>query len=188
MRGWVAGGGRLVIVGGTAGPSSLSAFPDVILPYRPTATTDVDPGVARRPARRAARRRAGDLPALSGELAGGRALASVGDRVVAAERAVRQRRRDDRRLRPDRRLDRRDRAGEGLWRRLLPPRSSGGPVIGDDSQIVSAASQLPSLALPPIGGLIALLGAYILLIGPINYLVLQAPRQARVGVGHDAGR
>ncbi|MEJ7697452.1 MAG: hypothetical protein WKF78_12725 [Candidatus Limnocylindrales bacterium] len=27
MRGWIAGGGRLVIVGGTAGPSSLSAFP-----------------------------------------------------------------------------------------------------------------------------------------------------------------
>ncbi len=41
LRGWVAGGGRLVIVGGTAGPSSLSAFPDDLLPYRPTATIDV---------------------------------------------------------------------------------------------------------------------------------------------------
>ncbi|HUP55794.1 MAG TPA: hypothetical protein VM408_09830, partial [Methylomirabilota bacterium] len=39
LRGWVAGGGRLVIVGGTSGPSSLSAFPDAMLPYRPTATT-----------------------------------------------------------------------------------------------------------------------------------------------------
>ncbi len=43
----------------------------------------------------------------------------------------------------------------------------------DDSQIVQAVSQLPSLALPPIGGLLALLGAYILLIGPINYFVLK---------------
>ncbi|MEJ7697451.1 MAG: hypothetical protein WKF78_12720 [Candidatus Limnocylindrales bacterium] len=60
-----------------------------------------------------------------------------------------------------------------LWRRMLPVRSVGGPVIADDSQIVAAASQLSSLALPPIGGLIALLGAYILLIGPINYLVLR---------------
>jgi hypothetical protein len=34
-------------------------------------------------------------------------------------------------------------------------------------------SQLPALALPPIGGLLALLGAYILLIGPVNYLVLR---------------
>ena len=60
-----------------------------------------------------------------------------------------------------------------MWRRLLPSRTVGGPVLGDDSQILSAASQLPSLALPPIGGLIGLLGAYILLIGPINYLVLR---------------
>ena len=41
LRGWVAGGGRLVIVGGTAGPNSLSAFPDALLPYRPTATLDI---------------------------------------------------------------------------------------------------------------------------------------------------
>jgi hypothetical protein len=45
-------------------------------------------------------------------------------------------------------------------------------VLFDDSQLVGAVSQLPSLALPPIGGLFALLIAYIALIGPINYLVL----------------
>ncbi len=39
--------------------------------------------------------------------------------------------------------------------------------------LVNAVSQLPSLALPPIGGLIVLLGGYILLIGPINYMVLR---------------
>jgi hypothetical protein len=64
-------------------------------------------------------------------------------------------------------------AGEALWRRVLPARSYTGLVLGDDSQLVSAVSQLPSLALPPIGGLIGLLGAYILLVGPINYLVLR---------------
>ena len=46
-------------------------------------------------------------------------------------------------------------------------------MLFDDSQLVGAVSQLPSLALPPIGGLIALLIAYIALIGPINYLVLR---------------
>jgi hypothetical protein len=62
---------------------------------------------------------------------------------------------------------------QDLWRRLLPARTSGGLTFSDDNMLVSAVSQLPSLALPPIGGLILLLGAYILLIGPINYFVLR---------------
>ena len=41
LRGWIAGGGRLIIAGGTAGPKTLSAFPDSLLPYRPVVTTDV---------------------------------------------------------------------------------------------------------------------------------------------------
>ena len=32
LQGWLAGGGRMVIAGGTAGPARLSAFPDTILP------------------------------------------------------------------------------------------------------------------------------------------------------------
>ena len=38
---------------------------------------------------------------------------------------------------------------------------------------MNAVAQLPSLALPPVGGLFAILGLYILLVGPINYLVLR---------------
>ncbi len=172
LRGWVAGGGRLVITGGTAGPASLSAFPDALLPYRPTTTTDV-----------AASTLGGllgevpddatDLPALTGELAAGRALATSGDRVVAAELPYGAGNVTIVGFDPTVDWIADSNIGEGLWRRLLPPKASGGPIIGDDSQLVSAASQLPSLALPPIGGLIALLGAYILLIGPINYLVLK---------------
>ncbi len=60
-----------------------------------------------------------------------------------------------------------------LWRRVLPTRTSTGSIVGDDNQLLSAVSQLPQVALPPIGGLIALLGAYILLVGPVNYLVLK---------------
>ncbi|MGK2849397.1 MAG: hypothetical protein ACSLFN_00560 [Candidatus Limnocylindrales bacterium] len=172
LRGWVAGGGRLVIVGGTSGPSSLSGFPDLLLPYRPTATVDVAPGslgavLGELPAT------ATDLPALSGDLLGGRALASSGDRVVVGERAYGSGAVTLVGFDPTADWIAESNAGEGLWRRLLPTRTVGGPVVGDDSQIVQAASQLPSLALPPIGGLIALLAAYILLIGPINYLVLR---------------
>ena len=45
--------------------------------------------------------------------------------------------------------------------------------LADDSTIVSAVTNLPSLALPPIGGLLVLLLGYILLVGPVNYLVLR---------------
>lgn len=172
LRGWIAGGGRLIVTGGTAGPASLSAFPDSILPYRPTATTDVAPRslgalLGEIPAD------ATDLPALSGELIGGTALATTGDRVVAAERAYGSGAVTVIGFDPSADWIAGTRIAEGLWRRLIPTRAAGGLVIGDDSQIVSAASQLPSLALPPVGGLIALLGAYILLIGPINYVVLR---------------
>ena len=78
LQGWLASGGRLVIAGGTAGPATLSAFPDAILPYRPLATTDAAPqslaGLLGELPENAA-----DVVALSGDLIGGRALASVGD-------------------------------------------------------------------------------------------------------------
>ena len=85
LRGWVAAGGRLVIAGGTIGPRALTAFPDVLLAYRPSVTADVPVGDL-----------AGLLgsvpdgsrtvPALAGALTDGRTLATSGGSVVAAER------------------------------------------------------------------------------------------------------
>ena len=172
LRGWVAGGGRLVIVGGTSGPSSLSAFPDTLLPYHPTSTVDVAPSslvslLGDTPSATA------DVPALAGLLVEGRAMARVGEQVVAAERPYGSGLVTIVGFDPTATWLKGTSLAEGLWRRVIPTRSSGGPVVGDDSQIVQAASQLPSLALPPVGGLVALLGGYILLIGPVNYLVLR---------------
>jgi hypothetical protein len=172
LRGWVAAGGRLVIVGGTAGPKSLAAIPDVLMPYRPTATTDV-PAEALSGILGDAPAAAADLPALSGELVDGRALATVGDRVVAAERPYGTGQVTLLGFDPTTGWIAESKTSDGMWRRLLPARSSGGLVFSDDNMLVSAVSQLPSLALPPITGLIVFLGAYILLIGPINYLVLR---------------
>ncbi len=67
-------------------------------------------------------------------------------------------------------------AGDALWHRLMP--QATGPVLNplaitDDSQIVYALQNLPSIDLPPIEQLFILLIAYIALIGPINYLVLR---------------
>ena len=172
LRGWIAGGGRLILAGGSAGPATLSNFPDTILPYRPTGSTDVAPGslgglLGELPGT------ATDVLALSGELTAGRALATVGDRAVAAERAYGNGVVTLIGFDPSTPWIVDSKGAQGLWRNLLPARAAGGLAIVDDNQLVSAVSQLPALALPPIGGLLGLLGAYILLIGPINYLVLR---------------
>ena len=60
-----------------------------------------------------------------------------------------------------------------FWRRLIPQRTSQGLNLTSDGDLVNAVAQLPALALPPVGGLFAILGLYILLVGPINYLVLR---------------
>jgi hypothetical protein len=86
LRGWIAGGGRLVIVGGTSGADALNAFPDDLLPYRPTAVLDVDPSAVR-PVLGGLPAGAATLTALSGDLAHGRRLATSGDRVIAADMA-----------------------------------------------------------------------------------------------------
>jgi len=172
LRGWVAGGGRLVIVGGTAGPGTLSAFPDALLPYRPTATVEI-PAASLTGLVGSVPAGTPDLAALGGSLIEGRPLVTSGDRVVAAERGYGNGGVTLIGFDPSTPWIADGVAGETLWRRLLPSRSATGLVLGDDSQLVSAVSQLPALALPPIGGLIFLLGAYILLVGPINYLVLR---------------
>ena len=172
LRGWLALGGRLVIVGGTAGPSVLSGFPDAILPYRPATTDDVAAasltsllGVL--PAG------AADVPALAGSLDHGRALATSGDRVIAAEAPYGSGSVTVLGFDPTVGWIGASKSTGQLWQGLIPPRTSAATGMGDDSQILSAVQQLPSLALPPIGGLLLLLLGYIVLIGPINYLVLR---------------
>jgi hypothetical protein len=172
LRGWVASGGRLVIAGGTAGPKTISAFPDAILPYRPVVTTDA-PAASLAGLLGEIPPTATTLPALSGALIEGRSLASVGGQVVAAERAYGAG--SVALIGFDPTVDwiaKTDTSGD-LWRRLLPARSSGGLTFSDDSMLVNAVAQLPTLSLPPISGLLALLVAYILLIGPVNYLLLK---------------
>ena len=66
LRTWIAGGGRLVIVGGTGAADVLSAFPDDLLPYRPTRADRRRPRGPPAAARRAvppARRRSRPSPA-----------------------------------------------------------------------------------------------------------------------------
>ncbi|HEX2755621.1 MAG TPA: hypothetical protein VHM48_09165 [Candidatus Limnocylindrales bacterium] len=171
LRGWLALGGRLVIVGGTGGIGSLGGFPDDILPYRPTSTVDVAAAslislLGTPP------KDAGDVPAMAGDLIRGRALATSGDRVVAAQTPYGSGSVTILGIDPTVGWVAQATASRSLWPSLIPARSDGSVGMTDDSQIVSAVSNLPSLALPPLGGLLLLLFGYIALIGPLNYLIL----------------
>ncbi len=172
LRGWLALGGRLVIVGGTAGIGSLGGFPDDLLPYRPTATIDVA-AASLASLLGTTPKDAADVPAMAGELARGRALASSGDRVIAAQAPYGSGSVTILGVDPTVGWVAEAAANRSLWPSLIPARSEGSTAIGDDSQIVSAVGNLPALALPPLGGLLLLLFGYIALIGPLNYLVLR---------------
>jgi hypothetical protein len=172
LRGWLALGGRLVIIGGTGGIGALGGFPDDILPYRPTSTVDVAPAslaslLGSLP------KEAADIPAMAGELIRGQALATSGDRVVAAETDYGSGSVTILGVDPTVGWIGASNAVRSLWPNLIPPRSGGTVAMVDDSQIVTAVSNLPSLALPPTGGLLLLLIGYIALIGPLNYLILR---------------
>ena len=173
LRTWIAGGGRLVIVGGTAAADSLSAFPDDLLPYRPTGVVDVDPAVLQ-PLLGPPPEAAAPLTALAGDAGSGRVLATSGDRVIAADIAFGSGSVTLLGFDPATSwIAEGDAIDVPLWRRLLPPRSGGTVALVDDQTIVSAVGNLPSLALPPIGALLVLLAGYIVLVGPVNYLVLK---------------
>jgi hypothetical protein len=172
LRGWLALGGRLVIVGGSEGIGVLAGFPDDLLPYRPSGTVDVAPAslttlIGSVPSG------AADVPALAGELTRGRALATSGDRVIAAQAPYGSGTVTILGVDPTAGWLAESTAGRSIWPSLIPARSDGSASITDDTQIVSAVGNLPSLALPPLGGLLLLLFGYVALIGPLNYLVLR---------------
>jgi hypothetical protein len=172
LRRWIAAGGRLVIVGGSAGIGTLSAFPDDLLPYRPAATLDIDPSsllTLLGPLPKGAT----DLPAMAGALAHGRTLASSGGRAVAAELPYGSGHVTILGFDPTTAWLAKSTNTQALWRGVLPERIGDSALLIDDSQLVQAVYQLPSLALPPTSGLLVIIAAYILIIGPINYLILK---------------
>ena len=172
LRTWIAGGGRLVIIGGTAGADALSAFPDDLLPYRPTTTLDVDPA-SLRAVLGGVPDSATQLAAYAGDPGPGRVLATSGDRVIAADMTYGSGSVTLLGFDPTTSWIAEGDTYDGpLWRQLLPPRAAGTVSLADDQQIVGAVANLPSLALPPITGLLVLLLGYIILVGPVNYLVL----------------
>src|SRR5204862_7756149 len=90
---------------------------------------------------------ASDLPAMAGALTHGRALATSGDRAVAAELTYGSGRITLLGFDPTTRWLAESKSIDSLWRAALPARSSEGAQVTDDSQLVQAVYQLPLLAL-----------------------------------------
>ena len=180
MERWVAGGGQLIVLGGPDWQARTAAF-TALLPVQSLSAADQVPladlarwAGAAPPAEGAA------LTAASGALRPGamgldadeRPLLSVATtgagRViyVAVDLATPAFRGWD--------------GAASFWTRLLPDdRASaqfGGGVKGDDQvagQMVQALSFIPSLEVPPAELLLLMIVGYILLIGPVSYVVLR---------------
>src|SRR5688500_17809695 len=181
LRLWVGAGGELVVLGGTTDPGLLRSFNRdeiQLLPFSPTTTVEVQPAdlatmLGTIPATAAA------IPAVVGTHDHGSILARSGDNVVAASAGYGRGSVTLVGFDPAIEWIASSTAGDVLWHRLLPQRTGpNGPALNplniiDDSQIVYALQNLPSVDLPPIEQLLILLVAYIALIGPINYLILR---------------
>jgi hypothetical protein len=176
LRTWLAGGGRLTIVGGSGGLGLLAAFPDELLPFRPAVTIDVDPEAIRSLVGGTLPRGAEALPALAGSpAAGARALAGSGDQAIAADRPLGSGAVTLAGFDPSTPWLAESTSADVLWASLVPARGTARTplIVGDDGILVSLLGTMPALALPSIEGLLVLLLGYILLIGPVNYLVLR---------------
>jgi hypothetical protein len=192
LESWVRQGGRLVIGGGAGARKTVSGLGDrdgrleSLLPLIPDREVEVDalPGLTGLGGGEAVRV-PGPFLVSAGDLAQGRTLAEQDGLPLVRERSVGNGYIDFVAL---------DLAASpfdawagtmSFWARLIldsaaypqdmPPDMSPRQMHAD--QMTYALSNLPSLALPSVRGLTILLAAYILLVGPINYLVLRWRRR-----------
>ncbi len=175
MAQWVAAGGRLIILGGTTGITTLSALPADLLPFQPVQTTTVSTAdltslLGSLP------QGAADTAGLAGTLSRGTVMGRSGNFVYAAQASYGQGQVSIIGIDPSTAWLKGTDAADNLWHRVLPSATTAviSPFLfADDSSLLYALQNLPAVALPPIEQLFLLLLAYIALIGPINYLVLR---------------
>lgn len=173
LRTWVHLGGRLVILGGTTGLSSLDGFPADLLPFRPSHVVDVPVAdleslLGGLPAG------AVPAPALAGTLEQGVAIATSADDAYAAQVPVGRGSVALVGLNPATAWLAGSAAEAALWSRILPTENPAPRTTSvSDSYIVDALGTLPAVQLPPFEQLFAIIAAYVVTIGPLNYLVLR---------------
>lgn len=181
MERWVATGGQLVVVGGPDWQARTAGFADLLplddlaavdaVPHAPLAawagadsppaeTATVSTGTLRDDARALIRAEDGTVLASMRTIGAGRVILLGTDLATDAYRGWE--------------------GSPRLWARLLPSGAlleqffGGFPVAEEAANSMgSALSNLPSLEVPPAELLLVVIVGYILLIGPISYLVLR---------------
>ena len=174
LRTWLATGGTLVILGGSTGTATLGAFPADLLPFVPTTVIDASPSDLAA--------LLGELPpgastalALAGTLGRGTVLARSGDSVVAARVSQGRGSVAVIGIDPSTPWLAGSSTASGLWTRLLPsgPHGLEGSAAENEGSLVDALSNLPAVRLPGFEQLFILIVAYVIAVGPLNYLLLR---------------
>ncbi|HYI23107.1 MAG TPA: hypothetical protein VEX62_10770 [Candidatus Limnocylindrales bacterium] len=174
LRAWLATGGHLVVLGGSTGTATLTGFPEDMLPYRPERVADVPPSdleaiLGSLPAD------AGAAPAVVGTLVHGTSLASNADGVIAATSPYGQGSVALIGVDPTLPILADSTNVQAFWAVVLP--STGArtdPVLGgNDDHLVLSLGNLPSVQVPQFEQLAILVVAYVVAVGPLNYLVLR---------------
>ena len=179
---WISGGGELIVLGGADWQARTASFADV-LPIRSLAAIDAVPQAALAAWAGSATPAVAEDTVSSGPLVeDARSLIAAEDgtillsmRAVGGGRTI---------LIGTDLATEAYRGWEGsprIWSRVVPASASfeqffgGGMPIKEETQnaMTQALSNLPSLEVPPAELLLGVIVAYILLIGPISYVVLR---------------
>ncbi|MBX3000901.1 MAG: hypothetical protein KF893_20430 [Caldilineaceae bacterium] len=182
LESWVHDGGRLVIGGGGAARATASGLPASLLPMTPRSAIDVD-NLASLADFAAADpiRVPGPFVVARGDEITGQILAGDADLPLVVERRLGQGLVDiialDLAVAPFQGWT----GVTSFWEKLISPGAAYpewmpadmAPARAQTEQMSYALSMLPSLDLPSVRSLAILLGVYIIVIGPVNYLLLR---------------
>jgi hypothetical protein len=181
LKTWVRQGGRLVVGGGAGGSRTATGLPEALLPLMPGGVAEIEalPALADF-AEGQAIRVPGPFVVTTGQDGQGRTLVAQDGLPLVREQAIGSGFVDSVAL--DLAVSPFDAwvGTTAFWEQLLSPGAAYPEWLPPDvsdrqlkaGQMAYALSRLPALDLPSIRGLSLLLITYVLLVGPINYLVL----------------
>src|SRR3954454_2674734 len=172
---WLTTGGNLLVVDGSLGATMFGGFPPDLLPYDPAAVIDVTPvdlasnfghlpdGATAIPAVTGTIKKGVPLwQTANSEVIGARSPEGQGSVVLVG-------------LDPATEWFAGSDAADALWLAAVPARSGwdGTELPTDDAFLTNALGDLPAVQLPGADQLLLLILAYVVAIGPVNYLLLK---------------
>jgi hypothetical protein len=182
LQSWVQQGGRLVIGGGADAMRTVVGIPESLLPFTPRGLEEVEQIDALSAFAGGEQVRIpGPFTVATGETREGHSLLSQGQLTLIQERAVDRGFVDFIALDLARAPFDAWSGTSAFWEALLSPGADYPEWLPYDvslrqnraSSMPYALSNLPALELPSIRSLALLLAVYILIVGPVNYLVLR---------------